>query len=502
MKRRHLFGAMGMMGVSALLLMMAVLSESARDQEPWLKLSPTHAEHHYGEWRSQSGGWALPGWQRFVIERDPPSSVGPVLVDQRHARKQGLFSDLSLTEVRYNRMHGLGGMRRLLQEQGHEFSLEDAELTASRLGGASLLFINLPSGDGPGFSHAEVVAIESFVHAGGGLVLLTDHSNAYFHAEMLAPLMQRFGLELPPVTACDKKFGHTMSPKTTTWLVSHVSQEHPVVRGVSRIAVMTAGAVVPKNEPIDWSVLASTSSSGWQDHWHPYRKAKSAGFTGNMSQDSDEPNEAVPILVAAEIGKGRVVVLGDQNAWGSIFIGLEDNAQLAVNAFAWAAGKTPGSIEAPAVEIVSGDEYACGTVSPKGYHSLFVAAARKGIEHGLRHSCRADPGSEAAARIWLPQRPPTPNELALGQRHVVLVNGENAAELSERLELRPQATHALEGPGHTAPGGQEVWLIDEPAWLQNQTLGRERESMRDANGQLKSEMARVFRVLDWAYGSP
>ena len=57
-----------------------------------------------------------------------------------------------------------------------------------------------------------------------------------------------------------------------------------------------------------------------------------------MSQDSDEPNEAVPILVAAEIGKGRVVVLGDQNAWGSIFIGLEDNAQLAVNAFAWVRG--------------------------------------------------------------------------------------------------------------------------------------------------------------------
>ena len=488
--------------VIALLIGAVALMEQADEAAPWLQSPPAHAEETYGEWRSTAGGWAVPEWHLAMLALNPPDSEGPILVDRRHSRKQTFDTRLSLTEVRYKRMHGLGELSDILAGLNLPISETTRTLTGKRLGGASALFLNLPSGDGPGFTHAEVVAIESFVRAGGGLVVLTDHSNAYFHAEMLEPLLSRLGVQTPPATACDQEPGFTLSPKTTTWIAPRTHGNHPVVEKVSRIGLMTGGAVVPRDSDGPWSVLATTSGSGWMDHWHPYRRPKSSGFTGNMAQDADEPMGPVPVLAAAEIGAGRVVVLGDQNAWGSVLLGFEDNAQLAANAFLWAAGRPSQSISSPAVEIISGDAYACGTVSPPGFHTFFVAAARKGGEHGARHSCRSQPGPSSATRIWLPQRPPELSDLSLSDRHVVVADSESSGELRAVLGLGAGDPEDPWRTLYTAPGGQEVWWIEDAQLLQNRRLGRERVPLVDEQGTLRAEVRAAFEVLDWAYGSP
>jgi hypothetical protein len=491
--------------VAVPVVLVGITGESVGGSDPWLETLPTHAEAHYGTWRKAGRDWAHPAWHSFWLDRNPPNVHGPVIVDRRHTRKQPLDMGIGPNEYRYNQMHGLGSLGRELQRNGVAFKNVTTPLTGRTLGGASMVFINLPSGDGPGFSHAEVISLGAFVRAGGGLVLLTDHTNAYFHGEMLTPLARDLGFEIPPVTACDKSPGHTMSPKTTTWIVPRTQGEHPILKGVDRLGLMTAGGLVPLPES-DFQVLAQTSSAGWQDHWSPFKKPKSAGMTGNMAQDVDEPDEAVPVLIAGNVGQGRVVVLSDQNAMGAVFVGMEDNLQFGLNAFAWARGAGESWLApSPEVEVVAGEAYACGTVSGGGFHTFFVSTARHASAHntparGSRHSCRATPGLRAQTRIWLPGTKPRPEDLKTSLRTILLESPD--AGLLPLLGKEKAFKETSLGRLWHLEGGQRVLLSKNPEWLNNRFLGKERSD--PAKGDSRTQQAHEWAnaLLDWAYGEP
>jgi hypothetical protein len=486
--------------LAAVFMVIGVTGEFVPAKDPWLQTQPAHAEAHYGQWRSTVGDWAHPAWHSFWIKRNPPKANGPVLVDRRHSRKQLLDTQIGENEYRYNRMHGLGSLGRELEQRGVGFQEIFEPLTGRTLGGASMIFINLPSGDGPDFSHAEVLSLEAFVRAGGGLVLLTDHTNAYFHGEMLSPLARVLGFEMPPVTACDKAPGQTMSPRSTTWIVPRTDGEHVVLRGVDRLGLMTAGALVPLSGS-DLTVLAKTSQSGWQDHWNPYKKSKSAGLTGNMAQDPDEPDEAVPVLLAGSVGQGRVVVLSDQNAWGSIMIGMEDNFQLALNAFSWARGAGNDWVApSPAVEMIAGEAYSCGTVSKDGFHTLFVSMARHAAIQGRRHSCRAGPGEKAATRIWLPGTQPSAADLLASSRTVWMSAPEQ--DLGEVLGDSALLHENLFFSLWVMTTGQQVLVIENAEWLSNAFLGKERVDPAKSDAQTQRAHQFADAVLAWTYGQP
>jgi hypothetical protein len=499
----RIFFVQVLLGVFVVLV--GITGQSVALSEPWLQTAPTHAEFHYGTWRKVGRDWAHPAWHAFWLDRNPPNADGPVIVDRRHTRKQPLDMGIGPNEYRYNQMHGLGSLGAELKRNGVAFKNVTTPLTGRTLGGSSMVFINLPSGDGPGFSHAEVISLGAFVRAGGGLVLLTDHTNAYFHGEMLTPLAQELGFEIPPVTACDKSPGHTMSPKTTTWIVPRTQGEHPILKGVDRLGLMTAGGLFPMPES-GFQVLAQTSSAGWQDHWNPFKKSKSAGMTGNMAQDVDEPDEAVPVLIAGNIGQGRVVVLSDQNALGAIFVGMEDNLQLGLNAFSWARGAGESwSAPRPEVEVVAGEAYACGTVSGSGFHTFFVSAARHASakntpSRGARHSCRATPGPSAQTRIWLPGTQPRAEDLQTSARTILLESPGAGLLAVLGKENAPEETPL--GRLWRLEGGQMVLLAQQAEWLSNRFLGKERDD--PAKGNARAQQAHEFSdsLLDWAYGDP
>ena len=541
------------MVTSATLLIVVCTGEVAPQKKAWLSPQPAYAEKHYGQWRTQYSDWAHPGWHRFWLSRRAPQQGGVVVEDLRHSRKQGLSARLRSDAYQYKRMHGMGLLADLLEGAGVETRTQKSPLTGYSLGGAGAVFLNLPSGDGPPFTHAEVVSLISFVRSGGGLVVLTDHTNVYYHAEMLSPLAERLGFSIPPVTACDKAFGHTMSPKTTTWIVPRTRGQHPILKNVARLGLMTAGSVRPV-EDSSLSVLASTSNQGWEDYWHPYRKPESAGFTGNMAQDSDESDAEVPVLLAGEIGKGRVVVLSDQNAWGTIFLGVEDNAQLAMNAMAWASGREELPTVSPAnLEFVSGETYACGTVSRTGFHTFYVSAARVGEQiarpQGTRHACRAKPGSGDSARVWLPGSMPSLEDLEQAERSVVIVDPSQKDDVAAfealgwtvqegvAVEGQPQWHFELPKPEHPVmqaaavsvqlrpvlldvgeslltigeqtvlslwrtPGGREVLVVLDAALFQNGLQGKERANPMRGDAQTQTAQQVAYRVLAWAYGMP
>ncbi|MDP6206701.1 MAG: hypothetical protein QGG01_00235, partial [Roseibacillus sp.] len=208
-------------------------------------------------------------------------------------------------------------------------------------------------------------------------------------------------------------------------------------------------------------------------------------------------------------------------------------------------------VSAPNLEFVSGEDYSCGTVSKKGFHTFFVSAARVGEQvgnqQGTRHACRAEPGNGDSARVWLPGQMPTLSDLEQAQRSVVIVDPassgdfeaigglgvkvEQGVEVEGSLEWKqalPEPLHpvmAAQSVGLTlrpvllgvgepvmtigqetvlslwkTPGGREVlWVLDS-ALLQNGLQGKERDNPLRGEAQTQTAQQVAYRVLAWAYG--
>lgn len=521
--------------------------------EPWTDPLPqTAVERGYARFYGTWAGRAWPALDDAWLGHHPPSPAGPVLVDRHHASKQPEDQRLGLTETNYAKMHGLARAFDPAREAGVEVAQVRVPWTPLSLGGASAVFLNLVSGDHPRFRASEVSALLTFVRRGGGLLLLTDHSNCYFHAEVLQPLTVPLGLGLPPVTAADRGAGRTLSPRSNAWVQVGVDRSHPVTAGVRRLGFMTAGAV----EPVDGSrmeVLVRTSEQGWADRWEPHRRDDSSGFTGNLQQDAAEPTGSVGLVAAGEYGAGRVVVLADQNAWGSTLIGIEDNARLFTNALAWVSGKElPYEARGPRSVTTFGSTawLDCATAAPSGFRTLQVLLQRVSDRRGVAEHCTARGSTRSEALLVLPDadRPDLIDRVRAARRVVGIVEpgapgaeallgalgwtagaaGEPGAALTwggpaSRLPHpileepgrddgpvtpvtvtgagRPWATDDLGRPValHTMLGATELVLVLDDALLRNERLGAERDAPAPGTPQATAHRL-ALRLFDWLVG--
>ena len=76
-------------------------------------------------------------------------------------------------------------------------------LTLSLLSDYKVLFINLVHDGCPPFSPPESHAIAQFVQAGGGLLVLADHTNVYGHAATMNPVLSPFGIQIAYTAALE-----------------------------------------------------------------------------------------------------------------------------------------------------------------------------------------------------------------------------------------------------------------------------------------------------------
>jgi hypothetical protein len=130
----------------------------------------------------------------------------------------------------------------------------------------------------------EVAAIEGFVQQGGGLLVMGDNPNCNNHN--INPVSTAFG------TTCG------ISNLPSSIITDFAS--HPVFNGVSAIYMAAGGEIdsVSPSEEIAWD----------------------AGL-GAVSE--------------AEVGTGRVIVMGDINSFTNSYIGNNDNQLFAENVFDW-----------------------------------------------------------------------------------------------------------------------------------------------------------------------
>ena len=459
----------------------------------------------------------------------PPAADGPVLVDRRHSTTQGGDRVLELDTTAYTGLHVYGRAFEALEGQGVELVEHRDVITPGALSGTAGVFINLMTGSSMPLEGSEVATLSAYVEAGGALVLITDHTNAYLHQDMLGGLARELGFRLPAVTNSDRGRGHTLSPSTFAWVKIHPMQDHPINRGVRVGGILTGGVVE------GWDEVLGTSERSWQDAWNP--NSDSTGFTGELRWQEGEPKGPNAAVAARSIGQGRAVVLADQNAWGAVMLGYEDNGRIWQNVWAWALDRPFAYPEDDLVTVLGGPRSLCTAAAAYGFHTLQVHAARLGQLTGHREVCTAT-GPRGRSVLMLPEyEGPLPLEF---ERGVAILDTESegaqrlmqalglgwrpaeepvTGPLTWRVPLADPAARGLGGPVESNPislvGDVEVLAVDaldrpvvvrKDDWLllldaslvQNRALGGQEDHFSKHPGAV--DLAN--RLLGWLFTSP
>jgi hypothetical protein len=359
----------------------------------------------------------------------PPDGPGHwILVDLYHSRLQNPVDHrLKKWGYSYQGVHGYARLFDHLQDNGYPWRYtKKTQLSDALLKDYTLLFINLLHKERPDFTEAERGAIRRFVERGGGLVMIVDHSNVYKHAERANRLLEPMGVEVMFHTAVDP------NPNTISgsgWIaITHHDADHPINRDVELISFQTGGTLKTPH------ATSTLSEQGFADLWDE----SVDGFYGNWKHDGDdevEPRGKIPVVAAASYGKGRVVVVADQNIYGDTWIGLADNWTHALNVFEWAAGAegspAPLRLTRPKLHTIGLDlffsERTAGRNNHEDHYTFFVHLNRD--REVFARATEQISGHEDTLILPAPSRPYTPkaiNELRShldrGKRIIILLD--------------------------------------------------------------------------------
>lgn len=360
---------------------------------------------------------------------EPPDGPGHwVLVDLIHTRLQNPVEHrLAPGVYSYQGVHGFSRLFDHLEQNGYPWRpIYDGPLTDVILADFEVLFINLLSEDYPDFEPDEIRAIQRFVGQGGGLVAISDHTNVYRHAERLNRIISPMGIRALYHTAVDSG---AASVTGSGWIAIERLTDHPINDGIETISFQTGGGFEPDNG------IAFLSDLGFADLWNPGVD----GYYGNWTHDGDDEVEPrgrnVAVVAATTYGQGRVVVVGDQNIYGDVWLPYLDNFAHALNVFEWAAQAEdepialrdrPTELTELAIDVrLSGSR--AGQTDPSGYYGLFHHLNRQPTVFA-RAVNRLQPNAEA---LILPplHEPPNLAEVAeirawlqAGRRVVVLMD--------------------------------------------------------------------------------
>jgi hypothetical protein len=263
----------------------------------------------------------------------PPTHDGNwILVDQIHTTKQNPDLRLERNNYNYQGMHGYYRLFQHLDTHGYPYntispSEQHDRLTLEMLKDHKILFINLVSSDRPDFSADEIDAIHQYVREGGALFIIADHTNVYYHAQRINPILIPMGIEVMYHTALDR--GPEFGIQGGAWTKIRNFTDHPVNDGVQVISFQTGGPLITEH------ATATLSPNGWGDFW--IEDPNEPGFYGNWTYDEGEPRGPLPVVAAAQFGEGRVAVVGDQNIFGDEWIFMGNNFEQVTNLFEWLA---------------------------------------------------------------------------------------------------------------------------------------------------------------------
>lgn len=274
-----------------------------------------------------------------------------VLVDESHRQAWSTRPDLAARMNPVNpadasyELAALAAVRSGLAVSVHA----EGALNAAALAGVDVLVIPHAADDAwehttgtgsPRLTAAELDAIEIFVRAGGGLVVLAETEQAKY-GNNFAELTRRFGVDIASTTVQDPAHCYKDVP---TWVVADLvaGPRHDLTARVSDACFYRAG-----------TLFGSGSLDG--------QPLETVAQTSAVADP-----ESAPLLMTSVAG-GRVVVASDSDLFGDDSITDLDHQQLWLNVITWAAG---GRVE---LAMQRTDGAASDTSLPDSWHSLVEA---------------------------------------------------------------------------------------------------------------------------------
>ncbi len=245
----------------------------------------------------------------------------------------------------------------LIANDGYQVVPNQDKFSQQTLGGYSLLVIANALGaneanDNSAFTEEECDAVRDWVQSGGSLLLITDHAPTGAAAESLA---KRFGVEMSKGMTEDAQNYDTSSGDKSQLVFTRENGlllEHPITQGrsesekIHRVMTFTGQSLKAPESSAAFLKLGDSA----QNRAARIEVQKSGGDTRAVITYGDPtPATGFAQAVALQVGKGRVVMLGEaamltaqldgktKQPFGMNVPGI-DNRQLVLNIVHWLSG--------------------------------------------------------------------------------------------------------------------------------------------------------------------
>lgn len=326
------------------------------------------------------------------VQMDPWVGSGKtrILVDSIHQLEAPPNAVWDETEFRY--AHSQSANRLLMNLLPHDFRFRlahDGALSLDLLRAHDILYFNVPTAITTGSSKTErelprlrgpeVEALTTWLEEGGGILMVGEHNNAYDNVEVLRPFLEQFGVEIAIAYAVETGRGRYAMDYGGYILTIREFARHWITGGV-RMASWSGGAPFTKETK---GGVAFLSKTGFIDYGDYVTKKPSKG-SNHRVDEGEYQGPGIPLVVALEVGKGRLVVVGDHNMLGNQWLGVGDNRRFGMNIMQWLAHRDdePRFADAPPVGVRVGFEqersgWTIGRRDVYGYYGLFYNITRR-----------------------------------------------------------------------------------------------------------------------------
>jgi len=281
--------------------------------------------------------------QSMVIEQWVGTGKTRILVDSIH-QLEGI-PDAVWDETEFRYAHSQSSNRLLANLLPHNFrfrQIKDGWLSYDLLKVHDILYLGVPTAVASGSSKTdremprlrpdEVRAISRYLKEGGSALVIGEHNNAYDNVEVLRPLLQPLGIELAAAYASEPGRGRFAMDVGGYMLMVRHFKKHPVTEHVRMISLSGSAPFTLKSK----GPIAFLSSRGFIDLGDNISKKPSRASNHRVDEGEYQgPN--IPIAVAIEVGRGRLIALGDHNIFGTSWLGVGDNYAFGMNAMQWLA---------------------------------------------------------------------------------------------------------------------------------------------------------------------
>jgi hypothetical protein len=260
--------------------------------------------------------------RRFGIKGTKGSSV---YYDAVHGARHLFNRDNRRYRYGYHSVSGFNRFCKSLRKEGFNVHAEEfSNLDRKTLDKYDIFFIGEQTYHARLMTDDEQKVLMEWVKDGGSLLTLVEHSDAHYMSRLVNGLLKDVPLEVRYDSIMD---WYRFKPNSrTTWVNLSNVKEHPTTQGVKEYHFLNGASLDTAH-----GVLFSTDTS-WSDR---YNKDKPPIHSGNVRRDPNELSGPLAGAAALEYGKGKIIVIGDHNAFSNPNLYYADHYRFIMNCMRW-----------------------------------------------------------------------------------------------------------------------------------------------------------------------